>query len=679
MHYQFDNYLVDKENRKLYNNGELISDDEKTINLLSLLCEKYPEVVDKQFLLENLWPDQVVTDWSLSKLVSDVRQLLGDTGKDQALIKTIRGKGFRFIVQVTRKEQLPDQPKVDRRTKQLIQVKELTKNKKILFSIPVLVIAVVAIVFFYANLLTKPAGVQQTFPLRVAVMPVMSDNNNPINEWLKYGIMSMASEQLARYESIQTLPVATLINAVAGLYDEQGSLPEDSQYFDLICGQIGCSHLIVLRYGTEENNNAVLSYQIYANEYRSAISEFVQPDVLDATDMLLGYLVSDLIPGEKVVLSLDDTFSDDSRANRDYAIGVHDLLSGDIKSAKIYLELALGRQTDFFWASAYLAEVYYRQGNLSLAEEMIEKLKLGKRMPSEDYFLEHLRSNLLYAQGKLEGSLQISIALQTNSFAVDDPLLMANELMNIGSSYQAKGELFEAVSFLNRAHQQYGQAKYAPGEGKALYNLANVFLSTSQAEKAVIHYQKAQEIFIRFDMQGYALMAKHQIATTSIALGKIQYAEAELRLITENYKKIGDKSGELTAEVDMVMVSLAKGHFVEAANRVEELIKKIQTSEFSYLNNHARCLAVVAHLRLRNIDLAEQHFKLIKGQWRDLRPGFAFIPAHLQQAKGNIQAGLETARQVKVLLGKQWTNAHQKVLAQFEVSAQQQQILPIIY
>jgi len=83
MYYRFGEYLLDLEIRKLYLNDVVVSDDGKTILLLKTLCECYPEVVDKQLLIDTLWPDQVVTDWSLSRLVSDTRQLLGDSGKDQ--------------------------------------------------------------------------------------------------------------------------------------------------------------------------------------------------------------------------------------------------------------------------------------------------------------------------------------------------------------------------------------------------------------------------------------------------------------------------------------------------------------------------------------------------------------------------------------------------------------------
>ena len=114
---------------------------------------------------------------------------------------------------------------------------------------------------------------------------------------------------------------------------------------------------MVIKHHYGPNSNPVLTYQILKNNYRSAIFDFSQPDIIDTADMLLDHLASDLIPQEKDHYSLTDTYSNDNKANRDYAIGGDELLTGDLKSAKIYLELTISKQPDFLWARAYLAEL----------------------------------------------------------------------------------------------------------------------------------------------------------------------------------------------------------------------------------------------------------------------------------------------------------------------------------
>ncbi len=72
----------------------------KMLQLLSLLIEARPEVLSKQQLMQELWPDAIVSDWSLARLVSDTRKLIEDDGQQQSIIKTVRGKGFAFAAPV---------------------------------------------------------------------------------------------------------------------------------------------------------------------------------------------------------------------------------------------------------------------------------------------------------------------------------------------------------------------------------------------------------------------------------------------------------------------------------------------------------------------------------------------------------------------------------------------------
>jgi DNA-binding winged helix-turn-helix (wHTH) protein len=68
--------------------------DKKNNELLKILCSNYPEVSCKDDLLNELWPEQIVSESSLSRLISDTRFILNDNGRKQSSIKTCRGDGF---------------------------------------------------------------------------------------------------------------------------------------------------------------------------------------------------------------------------------------------------------------------------------------------------------------------------------------------------------------------------------------------------------------------------------------------------------------------------------------------------------------------------------------------------------------------------------------------------------
>lgn len=680
MIYQFEHYFVDQENRKLlYNDphndkssNKIVTDDSKTVTLLSLLCENYPEVVDKQTLIDALWPDQVVTDWSLSKLVSDVRQLLDDSGKEQGYIKTVRGRGFRLNVAVQILDTAPVTEftplKVANVSHSISKPDSYSNGLKVGLTLAFVAIATFALFNFLPLRDSAESFVDsKQGAIRVAVLPITSETDDPIDEWIKFGVMSLATEQLGQYPSIQTIPVATIIATVAG---QQKSIDNDelgNHLFDAICGQVGCSHVVSIKYKLVDNQPA-LSYQIFDEKNRSAISEFIQSDIIDTTDVLLDYLASDIIPGKRERISLADTYSSDHKANRDYATGVNELYSGDISSAKIYLNLALDRQPDFIWAGVYLAEANYRSGALTEAANEIKALEKKTLSDKQSYFLRHLHSNVLYSQGNLSESLAMTKLLLENPLTIEDPLLRGNELLNIGSSLQALGKLDEALDYLNRASKSYQKAKFGSGEGKALYNLGNVYLTQTNLEKALDNYQAAREVFKKFSMQGYALMAKHQVATTSLVMGKYQYAEGELRLLVDSYRAIGDLEGELTAYLDLAIVSIEKNDFQESAIRVERLLEMLKTAEYSYIRDQALSIGVYAYLKLAQLTKAESFYKQLGGEWSDPRPQYALIGAYLLHQQGKLKESVAFAISKKQELGELWSDSHQLVLKQLQHS-----------
>ncbi|PZQ85415.1 MAG: hypothetical protein DI549_01675 [Ancylobacter novellus] len=71
----------------------------KSFDVLCYLVEHPGRVIPKEEIMQAVWPDVIVTDESLTRCVSDVRQALDDGA--QALIKTIPRRGYLFAGQVS--------------------------------------------------------------------------------------------------------------------------------------------------------------------------------------------------------------------------------------------------------------------------------------------------------------------------------------------------------------------------------------------------------------------------------------------------------------------------------------------------------------------------------------------------------------------------------------------------
>ncbi|MCW9016206.1 MAG: winged helix-turn-helix domain-containing protein, partial [Kangiellaceae bacterium] len=415
MIYSFQQFQLDTLQKKLYLNTELVTDDLKVVNLIELLCRSYPEMTDKSHLMDELWPGQVVSEASLSRLISDTRALLDDSGKEQELIKTIRGKGFRLNTKVITRENLTFQEESS-----TSQEKKGSKQKyytKFIFASIIVLSGISGWLWFYID---NPTNSPKN-GIRIAVLPVESLTLEPVDDWIRFGIMSMATEQLGRYSAIQSIPVNKIISLIGSKVLQDNSLQNLSKdnllrgLFSDYCRQLGCTHLVVINFSLQDNQTA-LSYQFITHDEVSILKEFVENDVMEAADLMLDHLASDLIPQKRQRLSILTSYSTNNKANRDYATGVHELYDGNYSAAEEYLELALNKEPEFFWAKAYLAEAKYRQGNFKDASKIIQTLE---NIVSQDnafeskrtYFIGNLKSNVLYSQGKLQESLDLSLNL----------------------------------------------------------------------------------------------------------------------------------------------------------------------------------------------------------------------------------------------------------------------------
>jgi DNA-binding winged helix-turn-helix (wHTH) protein len=100
MIYHFDDFELDMARFELRDDGAVQPLEPQVLTLLAYLIEHRERLVPKNELFEKLWDGRVVTDSTLTSRIKSARRAVGDSGKAQQFIKTIHGKGFRFIADV---------------------------------------------------------------------------------------------------------------------------------------------------------------------------------------------------------------------------------------------------------------------------------------------------------------------------------------------------------------------------------------------------------------------------------------------------------------------------------------------------------------------------------------------------------------------------------------------------
>jgi TolB-like protein len=92
-----ENHVLDSARRELRRGAELVAVEPQVFDLLLYLLENRDRVVSKDDLIGAVWDGRIVSDSTLTSRINAARKALGDSGKEQRLIRTVARKGVRFV------------------------------------------------------------------------------------------------------------------------------------------------------------------------------------------------------------------------------------------------------------------------------------------------------------------------------------------------------------------------------------------------------------------------------------------------------------------------------------------------------------------------------------------------------------------------------------------------------
>src|SRR5262247_1990107 len=99
--YEFKPFALDAANRTLFKDNEIVHLTPKAVETLLVLVQHRVQVVEKEQLLKEVWPDSFVEEGSLSRNIHELRKALGDDSSEPRYIATVPKRGYRFIAAVT--------------------------------------------------------------------------------------------------------------------------------------------------------------------------------------------------------------------------------------------------------------------------------------------------------------------------------------------------------------------------------------------------------------------------------------------------------------------------------------------------------------------------------------------------------------------------------------------------
>lgn len=174
----FQGFSLDISNRQLKINSTLVDIDDRAFVVFELLIKAYPNTCSKQQLLDAAWPDTVVSEWSLPKLISDTRKIFIKAGYDGPIMQTIHGKGYRLPVELAKQLERPEAELPEASTSLTQQVNWKPSISLLVISMLMLVAMVVAVI----QVNTKPLITQEPAGALGRILWVDDNPTNNVRE-----------------------------------------------------------------------------------------------------------------------------------------------------------------------------------------------------------------------------------------------------------------------------------------------------------------------------------------------------------------------------------------------------------------------------------------------------------------------------------------------------------------
>ena len=176
--YEFSGFRLEGTQRRLLYHGQPVPLTGKVLDLLLFLVEMRGQLVVKEELMKEIWPDAIVEENNITVSMSILRKTLGEDRSSPRFIETIPRQGYRFIAEVT---EVPSQ----------------------------------------RNAIADGLAVQEEPIDSLAVLPLQSNGNDQDVEYLSDGITESILNKLSRIPKLRVLARSTVFRFKSKEIDAQ--------------------------------------------------------------------------------------------------------------------------------------------------------------------------------------------------------------------------------------------------------------------------------------------------------------------------------------------------------------------------------------------------------------------------------------------------------------------------
>ena len=188
MKYSFAEFEIDLNQQELRRLGEAVHIEPQVFDVIVHLVRNHDRIVSKDELIETIWNGRIISEAALSSRINGARRALGDNGTDQAFIRTLHKRGFRFVGDV----QTISAPEAEAEPARFVPDSPVAPG-----GVPVRV-SVAAEVSRLDDIVTESVKAEASARPSIAVLPFGNMSDDPENDYFSYGLTEDIIRLLAR-------------------------------------------------------------------------------------------------------------------------------------------------------------------------------------------------------------------------------------------------------------------------------------------------------------------------------------------------------------------------------------------------------------------------------------------------------------------------------------------------
>lgn len=505
--YTFLNYEVIPSLREIKQFDTALKSSKKSFDILLLLIEKQGQIVSKKELIEQVWPNQIVTDATLNKQITRLRNdLVAVNPSDQVIIETVRGVGIRLV------------PPVKSRR---------INNNKFKLGLLIAFLLIASLLYVILGPVFKTHDVvssQVESNTSVDSYNIVLVPSEKPGDWLNVGGLEYLAQKLQQHQEFN------ITNPNHNWFEN-----EDSQAIAIDMAQNeGVDYVLVAQ--NKVKDDIYMANLALRNRDGILAKEAVESDSISGLfDKIDSWVARQLQIKATIESKHMYSYKTTDYVLESYLRGREVAIHASYSQASQLLQTATSQDTNFIPAWIALAEVEARLGNNDKALALIETVANREDLtPQTSNSLLVRKTNFLVGVNKLDEALKLLDQAIDQSEILDDIPTLIDAItikikifFNSGSINQATIDLsLRQISLLG----EYRPDPYLLA--LAYYNLTTSYHQLGQTELAIQSIEKSIGLFdkannIRGVVTGTSLLARifKDMGDTSRALLTLERIE----------------------------------------------------------------------------------------------------------------------------------------------------------